>query len=554
MTEGSVKRIVPMLLILVTILTLLSATAAAEEPGSGIAMDENQVSVDSANSLQPIVTETGKISLSLDGLGTNAISGTIEVEKPAGATVRKAYMAAASMGTSSGYIIPNGGITIDGAGVTWDASKTIPANLLWSPSCYNHWADVTSMIKSKIDSAAPGRVSFTVAEDNPIQIDGVILAVIFDDPSQTTDNTVILLYGAQNVAGDTFAITLAEPVDKTDPNLKMDFSLGISYGAQAASLSTPQYSLVEVNSNRLTTSAGGSDDGIELFNGQLITVGGLDDTNSNPPDPNAIGWSNPRYDDELYNILPFVNNGDTSITVYTQNPSTDDNIFFAALNMKSAVAIVGEGIVLSPLSATNPVGSQHTVTAAVKDDSGQAVVGRLVTFNVVSGPHAGQTDTDTTDSNGEATFTYTGTSAGTDTITASFVDSQQETITSNEASKIWVTVENEGSIDIEKYVWNGTAWVDADTVPGPSISCEHAKFRIVVTNTGDVPLVGITVTDTKKGKISLKTTTLAPGASTEVTYTMKKVCGQQVNTATASGIYSSKRYTDTDKAYYYGKK
>lgn len=525
MTERSVKRRVPILLILVTILTLLSAAAAAEEPGSGIATDENQMSIDSVNSLQPIVTETGKISLSLDGLGTNAASGTIEVEKPAGATVKKAYMAAASMGISSGYIIPDGDITIDGAGVTWDASKTISANLAWNPSCYNHWADVTSIVKSKIDSAAPGRVSFTVAEDNPSQIDGVILAVIFDDPSQTTDNTVILLYGAQNVAGDTFSITLAEPVDKTDPNLKMDFSLGISFGWQDASSSSPQYSLVNVNDNRLTTSAGGSDDGDEPKNGALITVGGLDDTNSNPPDPNAIGGYDSRDDDELYNLLPFVNNGDTSITVFTQNPSADDNIFFAVLNMRSAVAIVGEGIVLSPLSATNPVGSQHTVTAAVKDDSGQAVVGRLVTFNVVFGPHAGQTDTDTTDANGEATFTYTGTSPGTDTITASFVDSQEETITSNEVSKTWVPVENEGSIDIEKYVWNGTAWVDADTAPGPSISCEHAKFRIVVTNTGDVPLVGINVTDDKYGKVSLKTTTLAPGASTEATYNMKKVCG-----------------------------
>jgi hypothetical protein len=90
MTENSLRRIVHMLLTLVTILTLLSATAAAEgEPGSGIAMDENQVSIDSVNSLQPIVTETGKISLSLDGLGTNAASGTIDVEKPAGATVKK---------------------------------------------------------------------------------------------------------------------------------------------------------------------------------------------------------------------------------------------------------------------------------------------------------------------------------------------------------------------------------------------------------------------------------------------------------------------------------
>ena len=110
------------------------------------------------------------------------------------------------------------------------------------------------------------------------------------------------------------------------------------------------------------------------------------------------------------------------------------------------------------------------------------------------------------------------------------------------------------SIDIEKYVYDGSKWLDADTSTGPSLSSATVKFKIVVKNTGTVPLTGITVSDSKKGRISLKKTTLAPGASTEVAYSMTKVCGQQVNIATASGTYSSKKYIDTDKAYYYGKK
>ncbi len=427
------------LIVLVAALTMLSVTAVAEaEPGlPDVAAQESPVSVLTVNALKPIVTETGKISLSLDGLGSNMASGIIQVEKPAGATVRKAYMAAASMGTSGGYIIPNGGITIDGVGVLWDSTKTMSCQLGWSPSCYNHWADITSMVKPKIDAAAPGRVSFTITEGSTSRIDGEILAVIFDDPSQTTDNTVILLYGAQSYAGDTFAITLAEPIDKTDPNLKMDFSLGISYGYQGSG----QYSRVDINSNRLTTSAGGQDDG-SAANGALLTVGGLDDSNANPPNPYATPAGNPRIDDELYNLLPFVNSGDTAITVYTLNPSTDDNIFFAALNIRSAVAIVGEGIVLAPLSDENPVGSQHTLTATVKDDLGRPVVGRLVTFRVVSGPHAGLTGTGTTDANGHATFTYTGISAGTDTIEASFVNSQGATQPSNRVTKNWVVTNN----------------------------------------------------------------------------------------------------------------
>jgi hypothetical protein len=245
----------------------------------------------------------------------------------------------------------------------------------------------------------------------------------------------VLLFGAQDIAGDTFAIGLAEPIDKSDPNLVLNMSLGISYGYQQFGGS--QYSIVNVNTLRMTTSAGGEDDG-DHTNGALLTVGGLDDSNANPS-PYATP-SNPRTDDELYNLLPFVSNGDTSINVYTKNPSNDDNIFFASLFLASTTAVVGEGILLAPVSASNPVGSQHTVTATVQDDDGNPVVGRDVTFTIVSGPHAGQTSTVPTDVNGKATFTYTGTSAGTDVIEASFVDSEGNTIISNQVTKEWIIV------------------------------------------------------------------------------------------------------------------
>ena len=150
--------------------------------------------------------------------------------------------------------------------------------------------------------------------------------------------------------GDTFNVGLAEPLDKSDPNLVLDMSLGISFGYQGSG----QYSVIDVNGTRMTTSAGGQDDGYS-GNGGLITVGGIGDSNTNPSNPYA-GPSNYRTDDELYNLLPFVNTGDTSIRVDTVNPSNDDNIFFAALFVKSATAIIGEGIVLGPAYATNEVG------------------------------------------------------------------------------------------------------------------------------------------------------------------------------------------------------
>jgi hypothetical protein len=101
-------------------------------------------------------------------------------------------------------------------------------------------------------------------------------------------------------------------------------------------------------------------------------------------------------------------------------------------------------IKLAPESAENPVGSDHTVTATVTTDDpapGTPVVGTTVTFEVVAGPHTGATGTDVTDSSDQASFTYTGTAAGEDTIEATFVDADGNTQRSNRVTKTWVAVE-----------------------------------------------------------------------------------------------------------------
>ncbi len=434
------RRVISIVVALVMLLGVVALPVSAqEEPGTVperteiVIEDEPAVSV-VPTSLQPVVTETGLISLSIDGLGTNEASGIIQVEKPAGATVRKAYMVAASTGFQGRKLV-NGDVKINGVGVTWNLE--IPSSI----GSWNHWADVTSIVKPIIDAAPAGRADFTITEVSTTGIDGEILAVIFDDPNQAVTNTIILLFGAQNIAGDTFNIGLAAPLDKSDSNLVLDLSLGISFGHQPGG----QVSIVEVNSTRMSSSAGGEDDG-QGANGALLTVGGLDDSNANPP-PFA-GATSIRTDDELYNLLPFVNTGNTTISVFTRNPSNDDNIYFAALFLGSATAIVGEGIVLGPPTATNDVGTQHTVTATVQDDDGQPVVNTDVTFTIVSGPHAGNTQVVPTDGNGQATYTYTGTSAGTDTIEASFIDSQKQKQTSNQVTKTWEEA-NGGGGDIE---------------------------------------------------------------------------------------------------------
>ena len=412
----------------ITLVAVLAVVASADgDPGSdtdGVGTHNDWVPL---GSILPQVTETGFISASIDGLGTNLPAGTITIIKPAGATVRSAYFAAASTGFSLRKL-NNTDVQIDGANVAWDLET--PSSI----SSWNHWSNVTGMVKAKIDAAAAGPVSFRITEVSTFGIDGEILAVIFDDPNQTTSNTVILLWGAQDIAGDTFNIGLASPIDLSDANFALDMSLGISFGFQGS----VQVSLVDVNGTRMTSSAGGQDDGVgAIGNGALLTVGGVGDTNANPP-PFAGPGGNHRFDDELYNLLPFVANGDMSITVDTINPSNDDNIFFAALLVTSATAIVGEGILLAPAIATNDIGDTHTLTASVQDDNGDPVVGRDVKFVVVAGPHATTMGTVATNAGGVATFSYVGTTVGIDTIEASFVDSTGTTQTSNQVRKEWV--------------------------------------------------------------------------------------------------------------------
>jgi hypothetical protein len=90
----------------------------------------------------------------------------------------------------------------------------------------------------------------------------------------------------------------------------------------------------------------------------------------------------------------------------------------------------------TPGMDSQPAGTSETLTATVAT-GGAAQPGITVTFTVVSGPDAGMTGTAVTDAAGHARFTYTGKSAGTDDILASFADSSHTVHTSNDAMVTW---------------------------------------------------------------------------------------------------------------------
>ena len=161
------------------------------------------------------------------------------------------------------------------------------------------------------------------------------------------------------------------------------------------------------------TSDSDCDDGL-FCNGAETCVGGVCQKGSNPCPP----------------LFPYC---DEDRDLCTTGPPPPDGKTSAW-----ATVVVGEGIVLAPLDATNPLGTPHTVTATVTDECLEPLVEREVTFEVLSGPHMGLGGTDMTDSNGQATFTYVGSTAGVDSLAASFINSQEVEQWSNQVGKEWV--------------------------------------------------------------------------------------------------------------------
>jgi hypothetical protein len=406
-----------------------------------------------AEPLSPYLTVSGQhIALSVDGFGSNnPAGGPIQVQKnDTSEVVRAAYLFAASTG-ETGFEPKNNEVTLNGTPVEWEAAHTITSDI----GSYNAVANVTSIVKPIVDPASPGLVPITVAEGiNTYDYDGEILAVVLEDPTINEERSVTLLYGAQNPLGDTFNVGLSEPIEKSNPNFALNLSLGISYGYQVKG-EYSQYSTVKVNGKLMTSSAGGEDDCFEKYsstpdwdncgNGTLITVGGIGDSTEDPKNPEATpgvceaegGPEAPRCDDELYSLLPFLNSGESAVSFETDNPSDNDNIFFAALEVHGEAAIVGEGITLSPSAGTNKVGESHTVTAAVQGEHGEPIEGTPVDFKISEGPNAGLTGEGTTNSAGKASFTYSSSKSGTDTIVASYTNANKATFESNTVTEAW---------------------------------------------------------------------------------------------------------------------
>ncbi|MBA3309629.1 MAG: Ig-like domain-containing protein, partial [Nocardioidaceae bacterium] len=100
----------------------------------------------------------------------------------------------------------------------------------------------------------------------------------------------------------------------------------------------------------------------------------------------------------------------------TNNNSTQDTGEPAGTATKTYVDQAVGTVTVTPATDTNAVGEQHCVTATARTASGRTVAGVTVFFRVAGANAA--TGVVATDASGQAVFCYTGTNAGTDTITA----------------------------------------------------------------------------------------------------------------------------------------
>ena len=281
-------------------------------------------------SLTTSYTFNGHGGYSADGLGQNGPGGVLRAEVPAGSTVQKAFL----YGTH--YFVTDPDLTqrtIDFDGTMVVTTKIGDVNNLSTTR-----ADVTAQVAAKVGGGG-GITSFTIGND-PSALNGLGLVVVYANAANP-ENTIAVLDGAASQAGDTATFVLDAPLDKTVPGFQATMSLGSGHSYQSGQpghiCAPSQFSIVDVNSQRLTSCAGNFDDGLGN-DGALVTVGGVGDSTDNPVDPNT----QTGVDDEFYNLAPLLVQGASSIEVKTSNPSQDDDLFLAVISISARATVTNE--------------------------------------------------------------------------------------------------------------------------------------------------------------------------------------------------------------------
>lgn len=99
----------------------------------------------------------------------------------------------------------------------------------------------------------------------------------------------------------------------------------------------------------------------------------------------------------------------------------------------------GGTLSLGPAGLSGHGGSPITLQAHLQDAEGAPLANVAVDFRAISGPNAGETGADVTDSQGDAQFTYIGTAQGADVVRASVTNVSGASVASNDVTVTWTT-------------------------------------------------------------------------------------------------------------------
>jgi RHS repeat-associated protein/uncharacterized repeat protein (TIGR01451 family) len=96
-------------------------------------------------------------------------------------------------------------------------------------------------------------------------------------------------------------------------------------------------------------------------------------------------------------------------------------------------------LILGPANSSGSGGSPITLRAHLQDANGAPLPNVAVEFRAVSGPNTGEAGVGVTDSQGDARFTYVGTSQGADVVRATVTNASGASVPSNDVRVTWQT-------------------------------------------------------------------------------------------------------------------
>ena len=248
--------------------------------------------------LNSAFNDTGQYTLAVDGGGSqNATNYQITIEKPAGATVHRAYAIVAGLPFGANGTPGASALSFDfGAGNITPTLSDL-ANSGGPSDMDARYGDVTADLSASLDAAADGPINITVTENAAGgDWDGSALLVVWNDPNAPLTTVGIDLGAVTTGTAPTITYTVAAPFQTNQQGFEALIGLGISFSTGTGN----QVSAFTFEGVPVTATAGGFEDGA-LANGALWTIGGQGDT----PD---------RTDnDELYEVSDLIANGTTPL-------------------------------------------------------------------------------------------------------------------------------------------------------------------------------------------------------------------------------------------------